>query len=104
MDYVEYKLFKPKGYDERINRLADAVMKKYELQGMRLTQFVVPEKPEHPYRCKNITEKCWAMIGTHDNQPVNIWAKNMVNTHTGYLHVKNYLVPNIKFIVKEGKK
>ena len=28
-----------------------AVMKEYKLQGMRLTQFVVPEKPEHPYRC-----------------------------------------------------
>lgn len=66
-----------------------AVMKKYELLGMRLTQFTVPTEPEDPYRCKNITEKCWAMIGTHDNQPVNIWAKNMVNTHTGYLHVKN---------------
>ena len=64
-------------------------MKKYELLGMRLTQFTVPTEPEDPYRCKNITEKCWAMIGTHDNQPVNIWAKNMVNTHTGYLHVKN---------------
>ncbi len=66
-----------------------AVMKKYELLGMRLTQFTVPTEPEDPYRYKNITEKCWAMIGTHDNQPVNIWAKNMVNTHTGYLHVKN---------------
>lgn len=32
VDYVEYKLFKPKGYDERINRLADAVMKKYNLK------------------------------------------------------------------------
>ena len=36
-----------------------AVMEKYQLQGMRLTQFVVPEKPEHPYRCKNITENVW---------------------------------------------
>lgn len=66
-----------------------AVMKEYELLGMRLTQFTVPTEPEDPYRCKNITEKCWAMIGTHDNQPVNVWAKNMVHTHEGYLHVKN---------------
>lgn len=64
-------------------------MKEYELLGMRLTQFTVPTEPEDPYRCKNITEKCWAMVGTHDNQPVTLWAKNMVHTHEGYLHVKN---------------
>ena len=66
-----------------------AVMKKYELLGMRLTQFVVPEEPKHPYRCCNITEKCWAMVGTHDNQPISMWAKSMINTHEGYLHAKN---------------
>jgi len=66
-----------------------AVMKKYELLGMRLTQFTVPTEPDDPYRCKNITEKCWAMIGTHDNQPVVKWAKSLINTHEGYLHVKN---------------
>jgi 4-alpha-glucanotransferase len=65
-----------------------AVMKEYELLGMRLTQFVVPEKEEHPYRCKNITEKCWAMVGTHDNKPIRMWAESMVNTHEGYLHAK----------------
>lgn len=67
----------------------DAVMKKYELQGMRLTQFVVAEKPEHPYRCKNITENVWNMVGTHDNNPIEMWAESMVNTHEGYLHAKN---------------
>ena len=67
----------------------DAVMKKYELQGMRLTQFVVPEKPEHPYRCKNITEHVWTMVGTHDNLPISMWAESMINTHEGYLHAKN---------------
>ena len=67
----------------------DAVMKKYELQGMRLTQFVVPEKPEHPYRCKNITENVWNMVGTHDNNPIAVWANSMINTHEGYLHAKN---------------
>ena len=67
----------------------DAVMKKYKLQGMRLTQFVVPEKPEHPYRCKNITENVWNMVGTHDNNPIAIWAESMINTHEGYLHAKN---------------
>ena len=66
-----------------------AVMKKYELQGMRLTQFVIPEKPEHPYRCKNITENVWNMVGTHDNNPIATWAESMINTHEGYLHAKN---------------
>ncbi len=66
-----------------------AVMKKYGLLGMRLTQFVVPEKPEHPYRCCNIKENCWAMVGTHDNEPISKWAKSLINTHEGYLHAKN---------------
>ena len=56
---------------------------------MRLTQFTVPTEEDDPYRCKNITEKCWAMIGTHDNRPVSVWAKSLINTHEGYLHVKN---------------
>ena len=67
----------------------DAVMKKYGLQGMRLTQFVLPDKPEHPYRCKNITENVWNMVGTHDNNPIASWAESMINTHEGYLHAKN---------------
>ena len=67
----------------------DAVMKKYKLQGMRLTQFVVPEKEDHPYRCKNITENVWNMVGTHDNNPILTWADSMINTHEGYLHAKN---------------
>ena len=66
-----------------------AVMEKYELQGMRLTQFVIPEKPAHPYRCKNITENVWNMVGTHDNNPIETWAESMINTHEGYLHAKN---------------
>lgn len=66
-----------------------AVMKEYNLLGMRLTQFTVPTEPQDPYRCKNITPNCWAMVGTHDNKPINEWAKSMINTHVGYLHVKN---------------
>ena len=66
-----------------------AVMKEYKLQGMRLTQFVVPEKPEHPYRCCNIEKNVWAMVGTHDNEPIRMWAQSMIHTHEGYLHAKN---------------
>lgn len=79
-----------------------AVMEEYGLQGMKLTQFVVPEKPEHPYRCKNIIEKTWAMVGTHDNEPIKMWADSMVNTHAGYLHVKN-LVEDLSFPDWENK-
>ncbi len=66
-----------------------SVMKKYDLQGMKLIQFVVPEKPEHPYRCKNITPRSWAMVGTHDNEPIAMWADSTVNTEAGYLNGKN---------------
>ena len=66
-----------------------AVLKKYGLLAMMLTQFVVPEDPKHPYRCRNIDENCWAMVGTHDNQPISMWAKSMIHTHEGYLHAKN---------------
>ena len=66
-----------------------SVMKQFGLQGMCLTQFVIPEEPEHAYRCKNIKPKSWVMVGTHDNQPISVWADNIVNTHEGYLHGKN---------------
>ena len=66
-----------------------SVMKEYDLQGMKLIQFVVPEKPEHPYRCKNITPRSWAMVGTHDNEPIRMWADQTVNTEAGYLNGKN---------------
>ncbi len=66
-----------------------SVMKEYDLQGMKLIQFVVPEKPEHPYRCKNITPRSWAMVGTHDNEPIRMWADHTVNTEAGYLNGKN---------------
>lgn len=67
----------------------ESVMKEYDLQGMRLTQFVKHEMPEHPYRCCNIVERSWAMVGTHDNEPISMWVDSMINTHEGYLNVVN---------------
>lgn len=67
----------------------ESVMNEYALQGMRLTQFVKYDKPEHPYRCCNICPNSWAMVGTHDNQPISMWADEMINTHEGYLNVVN---------------
>ena len=29
------------------------------------------------------------MVGTHDNEPVKMWADKNIHTHTGYLHAKN---------------
>ncbi len=66
-----------------------SVMKEYDLQGMKLIQFVVPENEKHPYRCKNITPRSWAMVGTHDNEPIRMWADQTVNTEAGYLNGKN---------------
>ena len=72
-----------------ITNPVDAVMKKYGLLGMKLTQFTAPTIDDDPYRCKNIAQNCWAMVGTHDNRPIIAWAKSLVHTHEGYLHVKN---------------
>ncbi len=66
-----------------------AVMKAFDLQGMRLTQFVIAEEPKDPYRCCNIPDRTWAMVGTHDNEPIKMWADNTINTENGYLHAKN---------------
>lgn len=66
-----------------------AVMKEFGLQGMKLTQFVEADKPKDPYRCCNIDERCWAMVGTHDNEPIKMWADQNIHSHIGYLHAKN---------------
>lgn len=67
----------------------EAVMNKYDLQGMKLVQFVVAEEENHPYRCKNITPRSWNMVGTHDNEPIRIWAKSIVNTEKAIPHAEN---------------
>ncbi len=66
-----------------------AVMKEFGLQGMKLTQFVEADKPKDPYRCCNIDNRCWAMVGTHDNEPIKMWANENIHSHVGYLHAKN---------------
>ncbi len=67
------------------------VMKKYDLSGMKLVQFVVATEKDHPYRCKNITKNSWAMTGTHDNRPIRLWAKDMINTAEDTPHVNNLM-------------
>lgn len=67
------------------------VMKKYGLQGMKLVQFVVPTEPNHPYRCRNIVPNSWVMVGTHDNEPIRMWASKMVNTEEANPYIKNLI-------------
>ena len=67
------------------------VMEKYELAGMKLVQFVIATEPDHPYRCKNIVPNSWAMTGTHDNRPIRLWAKDMINTEADTPHVNNLM-------------
>ena len=69
----------------------EKVMEKYGLQGMKLVQFVVAEEEDHPYRCKNIVPNSWAMVGTHDNEPIRMWASQMVNTDKMHPHVRNLM-------------
>lgn len=67
------------------------VMEKYALQGMKLVQFVVAQEEDHPYRCKNITPNSWAMVGTHDNEPIRMWASKLVNTEEANPYIKNLI-------------
>ena len=67
----------------------EKVMEQFELNGMRVTQFVKPEDPNHPYRGKNTKSKDWIMLGTHDNEPILMWAKKAVKTPEIELHAKN---------------
>lgn len=67
------------------------VMEKYALAGMKLVQFVVAEEKDHAYRCSNITENSWAMVGTHDNEPIRMWAQSMIGKPELTPHVDNLM-------------
>jgi len=67
------------------------VMEKYKLAGMKLVQFVVATEQDHPYRCSNITENSWAMVGTHDNEPIRMWAHSMMGKEELTPHVNNLM-------------
>jgi 4-alpha-glucanotransferase len=67
----------------------EKVMEQFELNGMRLTQFVKAEDPKHPYRGINTEKNSWIMLGTHDNEPIRLWAKSIVNTPEAKLHAHN---------------
>ena len=64
-------------------------MKKLQLSGIRMTQFVDPHISDHPYRIKHTEPQHWAMIGSHDNQPLMSWVDELYNTNTVYPHAEN---------------
>ena len=67
----------------------EKVMEEFSLNGMRVTQFVKPEDANHPYRGKNTKQKDWIMLGTHDNEPISMWAEATIKTPEIELHAKN---------------
>lgn len=69
------------------------VMQKLDLSGIRVTQFVVPEKPDHMYRGKNVGEIHWITAGTHDNMPLSVYVKD--------LYKSNQAEPHIKFLAED---
>jgi len=67
----------------------EAVMKKLKLSGIRMTQFVDPEVAEHAYRIKHTESQHWAMIASHDNQPLMSWVDELYSTNKVALHAEN---------------
>lgn len=67
----------------------EAVMSKLELSGIRMTQFVDPEVADHPYRIKNTQPQHWAMIGSHDNQPLMAWVDELYAQNKAEPFVRN---------------
>lgn len=67
----------------------EAVMKKLKLSGIRMTQFVDPEVADHPYRVKHTESQHWAMIASHDNQPLMAWVDELYSQNKVYPHAEN---------------
>lgn len=66
----------------------ELVLGDLKLSGVRVTQFVDPEDLEHPYRGVLVGKNHWIMVGTHDNVPLSLWAKNLTAEET-LLHAQN---------------
>ncbi len=67
----------------------EAVMNKLKLSGIRMTQFVDPEVADHPYRIKHTEPQHWAMIASHDNQPMMSWVDELYKENKACLHAEN---------------
>ena len=65
------------------------VLEELGLSGMRVTQFVDPEKPDHLYRASNSAPQHWVMTGTHDNEPILSWVDGRFKKHETNPHAIN---------------
>ncbi|EKE03452.1 MAG: hypothetical protein ACD_20C00203G0025 [uncultured bacterium] len=65
-----------------------AVMKKLGLCGIRVTQFVTPEEPDHMYRGRNVDGHHWITPGTHDNMPLSICVADWYKSKTVEPHIQ----------------
>lgn len=66
-----------------------AVLKERNLSGLRVTQFVNPEDPDHMYRVKNTDAVHWAVIGTHDNDTLLNWVEQLIKEKQLKQHAQN---------------
>jgi len=64
------------------------VMKKLELSGLRVTEFVDPEVEAHPYRVKNTEPMHWVMVGSHDNAPLVSWLDEQYQENKAEQHAQ----------------
>ena len=54
-----------------------AVLQKYKLAGMRVSQYTNPDDPQCTQKPKNCPPQSWIMAGTADASPIWAWAKTM---------------------------
>lgn len=65
------------------------VMEALELSGLRVTEFVDPVDPEHPYRITDTAPQHWVMTGSHDNAPITCWVNEQYETGQIEIHAAN---------------
>lgn len=54
------------------------VLKERALSGLRVSQFVDTNNPDHIYRLKNVASQHWAVPGTHDNDSMISWTEGLI--------------------------
>lgn len=54
------------------------VLRQRALSGLRVSQFVDTNNPDHIYRLKNVDSQHWAVPGTHDNDSMISWTKGLI--------------------------
>lgn len=55
-----------------------AVLEQRGLSGIRVSQFANPKEPDDIFRLRNTQSRHWVTPGTHDNEPILMWSKRLV--------------------------